>query len=96
MPVPDGLAGERVDAALARLFGVSRTKAADLAAAGGVLLDGRAVGKSDRLAAGAVLEVSLPDPDAPTGPVVVASLAIVLVVYLWRVFTWRPDPPVQP
>ncbi len=31
-----------------------------------------------------------------TGPVVVASLAIVLVVYLWRVFTWRPDPPVQP
>ena len=73
MPVPDGLAGERVDAALARLFGVSRTKAADLAAAGGVLLDGRAVGKSDRLAAGAVLEVSLPDPDAPTGPVVVAE-----------------------
>ena len=73
MPVPDGLAGERVDAAPAPLFGVPRTKAADLAAAWGVLLDGRAVGKSDRLAAGAVLEVSLPDPDAPTGPVVVAE-----------------------
>ena len=26
--VPDGLEGERVDAALARLFGLSRTKAA--------------------------------------------------------------------
>ena len=34
--VPDGLEGERVDAALARLFGVSRTKAADLASAGDV------------------------------------------------------------
>ena len=34
--VPDGLEGERVDAAIARLFGLSRTKAADLAAAGGV------------------------------------------------------------
>ena len=34
--VPDGLEGERVDAALARLFGLSRTKAADLAAAGDV------------------------------------------------------------
>ena len=42
MPVPDGLAGERVDAALARLFGFSRTKAADLVAAGAVLLDGAA------------------------------------------------------
>lgn len=73
MPVPDGLAGERVDAALARLFGVSRTKAADLAAAGDVLLDGRAVGKSDRLTPGAVLEVTLPDPNAPTGLEVVAE-----------------------
>ncbi|GMA40026.1 RluA family pseudouridine synthase [Mobilicoccus caccae] len=73
MPVPDGLAGERVDAALARLFGVSRTKAADLASAGAVLLDGRPVGKSDRLMSGSVLEVSLPDPDAPTGLEVVAD-----------------------
>ena len=30
LPVPDGLDGERLDAALARLFGFSRTKAADL------------------------------------------------------------------
>ncbi len=29
--VPDGLDGERVDAAIARLYGLSRTKAADLA-----------------------------------------------------------------
>ena len=35
LPVPDGLEGERLDAALARLFGLSRTKAAELARRGG-------------------------------------------------------------
>ena len=60
LPVPDGLEGERVDAALARLFGLSRTKAADLASAGLVRLDGAASGKSDRVHAGAWLEVELP------------------------------------
>ena len=43
--VPDGLDGERVDAGVARLFGVSRTKAADLAADGHVVVDGKAVGE---------------------------------------------------
>lgn len=61
LPVPDGLAGERVDAGLARLLGLSRTRAGELAAAGLVLLDGRAVGKSDRLRAGALLDVTLPE-----------------------------------
>ncbi|WP_069387148.1 RluA family pseudouridine synthase [Cellulosimicrobium cellulans] len=61
LPVPDGLAGERVDAALSRLLGLSRTRAAELAAAGAVRLDGREVGKSDRLPAGAWLEVDVPD-----------------------------------
>jgi len=65
LPVPEGLEGERVDAALARLFGVSRTKAADLAAAGAVTLDGETAGKSDRVTTGSWLEVELPDPPAP-------------------------------
>ena len=60
--VPEGLEGERVDAALARLFGLSRTQAADLASAGAVTVDQRTVGKSDRVSAGAWLEVSLPEP----------------------------------
>ena len=34
LPVPDGLDGLRSDAALARLFGFSRTQAAALAAVG--------------------------------------------------------------
>jgi 23S rRNA pseudouridine1911/1915/1917 synthase len=55
--VPDGLAGERVDAGLAKLLGFSRTFAADVAEAGGVTLDGVVAGKSDRLIAGAWLEV---------------------------------------
>jgi len=73
LPVPDGLEGERVDAALARLFGLSRTKAADLAGAGAVTVDQRTVGKSDRVCAGAWLEVSLPDPPPSAGLAVVAE-----------------------
>jgi len=65
MPVPEGLAGMRVDAGLARLLGLSRTAAATLAEDGGVDLDGASVGKSDRLVAGAWLEVRLPEPAAP-------------------------------
>lgn len=57
LPVPDGLAGERVDAGLSKLLGFSRTFAADVAEAGGVRVDGAVVQKSDRLVAGAWLEV---------------------------------------
>src|SRR5690606_35374190 len=67
--VPDGLEGERVDAALARLFGLSRGGAAEIIAAGDVLLDGAEVAtKSERLRAGAWLEVTLPPPPAPPAP----------------------------
>jgi 23S rRNA pseudouridine1911/1915/1917 synthase len=69
LPVPEGLEGERLDSALGRLFGLSRTKAADLAAAGRVTLDGEPVGKSARVTAGAWLEVELPDPPAPVAVV---------------------------
>jgi 23S rRNA pseudouridine1911/1915/1917 synthase len=69
LPVPDGLEGERVDSALARLFGLSRTRAADVITAGDVLLDGRTAAKSDRVHAGAWLEVTLPPP--PAAPVAV-------------------------
>ncbi|MBT0995843.1 RluA family pseudouridine synthase [Cellulomonas sp. DKR-3] len=61
LPVPDGLAGDRVDAGLSRLLGLSRTRAAEIAEAGGVSVDGRVVGKSDRLVGGAWLEVEIPD-----------------------------------
>jgi 23S rRNA pseudouridine1911/1915/1917 synthase len=65
LPVPDGLEGERLDAALARLFGLSRSRAADLVEGGHVRLDRRAPAKSDRVRAGAWLEIDLPDPPDP-------------------------------
>lgn len=65
LPVPDGLDGMRVDAGLARLLGLSRTVVAELAAAGDVLLDGKPAGKSDRLHAGGLVEVTLPEPEQP-------------------------------
>lgn len=63
--VPEGLAGERVDAALARMFGLSRTKAADLCGQGLVSLDGATAGKSDRVSSGAMLEVTIPRETDP-------------------------------
>ena len=58
LSVPDGLAGERVDAAIAKLLGFSRTFAAEVAEGGGVVARRRVLGKSDRLTAGGWLEVS--------------------------------------
>lgn len=60
MPVPEGLSGERADAGLARLMGLSRSAAADLLIGGQVLLNGKSIGKSDRLLANAILEVTFP------------------------------------
>ncbi len=73
MLVPDGLEGERVDAGVARLFGLSRTKAADLAAQGHVIQNGTSVGKSERLLAGSMLEVSLPSVAPSPSLAIVAS-----------------------
>jgi len=67
--VPEGLEGERLDAALARMFGLSRTKAADLVASGAASVDGHIAAKSDRVVAGAWLEVDLPDVAAPASVV---------------------------
>lgn len=53
-----------MDAGLARLFGLSRTRAAELASTGAVLVDGEVVVKSERLRAGSWLEVDLPGTPA--------------------------------
>jgi 23S rRNA pseudouridine1911/1915/1917 synthase len=79
MPVPDGLDGMRLDQAIARMFGLSRTVSADLIDAGDVVVDGAARAKSDRLRAGSWLEVALPAPPAPptVTPESVAGLSVV-------------------
>ncbi len=68
LPVPEGLDGLRLDAALSRLFGISRSTAARIIDSGGASLDGRVRGKGDRVLAGAVLEVELPEPDTSPLP----------------------------
>lgn len=73
MLVPDGLEGERVDAAVARLLGLSRTSAAQLAAAGSVLVNDTPVSKSHRVSAGDLLEVTLPPLEDTRGLEVVAE-----------------------
>jgi len=64
--VPDGLDGQRLDAALSRLLGFSRTLAAELAADGQVRLNGRAAGKSERVRDGDQLEVAMPEAASGT------------------------------
>ncbi|MBZ4486632.1 RluA family pseudouridine synthase [Microbacterium sp. cx-55] len=77
LPVPDGLEGVRVDAALAKLLGFSRTFAADVADAGGVTLDGRGLGRSDRLRAGGWLSVEwTPKREPEIVPLAVPDLGI--------------------
>jgi 23S rRNA pseudouridine1911/1915/1917 synthase len=79
LAVPEGLEGERVDAALARLFGFSRTRAADLVTSGAVTVDGHVPMKSERVQAGAWLEVTMPE-ETPSGALVadpVPGMAIV-------------------
>ncbi len=79
LPVPDGLVGERADAAVARLTGLSRTKAAALIDAGGILLDGAPVGRSSRLPADAMLEITMATQQASgsaPAPIAVPGMAI--------------------
>jgi 23S rRNA pseudouridine1911/1915/1917 synthase len=79
--VPEGLDGERLDAALARMFGFSRTAAAELIAAGDVLVDGKPGTKSDRVMAGAELAVTLPPPPGGAQDIVAEPVPGMAIVY---------------
>ena len=65
LPVTPGLAGERADAGLAKLLGLSRSVVAEMLTEGCVVQNGRVIGKSDRLIEDALLEVALPQPKNP-------------------------------
>ncbi|MEP6853797.1 MAG: RluA family pseudouridine synthase [bacterium] len=60
LPVPEGLDGLRLDVALSRLFGFSRTTAAGLVDDGAVSVDGDHPLRSERVMTGQWLEVRLP------------------------------------
>lgn len=66
LSVPESLDGERIDVAMAQLFGVSRTRAAELVADGRVRLDGTVVStKSERVLPGSDLDVEIPAETDP-------------------------------
>ena len=78
LPVPDGLVGERVDVAVAKLLGFSRTFAGDVVERGGVEVDGRVARKSDRLSPDVVLSIVWDDPREPEiVPVLIADMQVV-------------------
>lgn len=80
LAVPESLEGERIDVAMAQLFGVSRTRAAELVAQGRVVLEGASVsGKSERVWAGARLDVEIPAESDPLEvvPEIVEGIGII-------------------
>ena len=68
LPVPEGLDGLRLDVALARMFGFSRTVAAELVDSGRVSVDGDQPARSAKVHGGAWLEVELPQPETAAPP----------------------------
>jgi len=81
VPIPDGLAGLRLDQAISRLFGLSRTAAATLVEAGDAVLDGQPGGKSAKVSAGSWLEVTLPAPPVAAQPEPPRAVDGLVVVY---------------
>ena len=77
--VPDGLDGDRVDAAAARMTGLSRSRIEDLAEAGGVRVNSAVVSKSHRVHAGDLLEVEI--TTAATVEVVPEEVAGITIVH---------------
>lgn len=63
--VPEGIAGARADAGIARLLGMSRSAVADLIEAGLVQQNSHIISKSDSLIQDAWLTITLPAPKAP-------------------------------
>ena len=80
LQLPEGLDGERLDAALSRFMGMSRTKVADLADQGLIRVDGVEVAKSHRVSAGMWIEITEPEPvpsSMEDGSVPALDLAII-------------------
>ncbi len=62
LSVPVGVAGERIDSALTRVLGLSRTSVVKLLEDGDITTNGKVMPKSERVIAGQVIEVLMPAP----------------------------------
>ena len=88
LPVPDGLDGQRVDSALARMLGLSRTKAGELCAQGRVVSEGNVLTKSDRLLGGSMLEWIYPSRVAPSrwpARLTIWALSMLMMTWWWSI-----------
>jgi 23S rRNA pseudouridine1911/1915/1917 synthase len=78
--VPEGVAGERIDSALTRVLGLSRTAVVKLLEDGDITTGGKAMPKSDRVTAGQVIDVLMPAP-VNTDPIPLTPLEGLTIVY---------------
>ena len=62
LSVPEGVAGERIDSALTRVLGLSRTTIVRLLEDGDIRTSGRVMAKSERVTNGQVIDVLMPEP----------------------------------
>ena len=78
--LPEGVQGERVDTALTRVLGLSRTTIARLLDEGEIRSNGNSMLKSERVLAGQEIEILMPDT-APTEPIPLTPILGLEVVY---------------
>lgn len=81
LEIPEGLDGERVDVALARALGFSRTMIATAAENGGITVNGKQVDKSARLTAGDVIEIEIFQQPVRGPNIEVSDLEELSIVY---------------
>jgi 23S rRNA pseudouridine1911/1915/1917 synthase len=80
LSVPEGVAGERIDSALTRVLGLSRTAVVRLLEDGDITTSGKAMAKSDKVAAGQIIEVLMPEEKNPE-PIPLTPIAGLSIVY---------------
>ena len=80
LSVPEGVAGERIDSALTRVLGLSRTAVVKLLEDGEITTGGKAMPKSDRVTAGQIIDVLMPAP-INTDPIPLTPLEGLTIVF---------------
>ena len=78
--IPEGLNGERADAALSRVLGISRTVTTTLIESGEVKRNGREITKSEKVLTGEHFEVLMPEVKI-TGVLIPTPLPDLNVIY---------------
>jgi len=80
LSVPEGVAGERIDSALTRVLGLSRTSVVKLLEDGDITTSGKAMGKSDKVTAGQIIEVLMPQEKNPE-PIPLTPIPGLSIIY---------------